>query len=206
MRRLIAVLVVFTSFVFAQQVKDYKPSAAQAGMQMPQPAPEMEKLTKALTGNWLIQEKVFPGPFAPQGANGKGSESIKRGPGGFSLLMDYQGSALGPFTGHGITTWSPDTKQYETAWVDSFTPGGIFTMTGKWQGDTMVFTGVDMSTGSPLQTRHTYSNITPTSFTYTMEMGPSADKMQKFMEMQYRRTSVGAERKRRPEPSGASKR
>jgi len=175
-------------------------------MQMPQPAPEMEKLTKALAGNWLIQEKVFPGPFAPQGGSGRGSESIKRGPGGFSLLMDYQGSALGPFSGHGVATWSPATKQYETAWVDSFTPGGIFTMTGKWEGDKLVFTGVDMSTGSPLQTRHTYSNITPTSFTYTMEMGPSADKMQKFMEMQYRSTSVGAERKMRPEPSGASKR
>jgi hypothetical protein len=56
-------------------------------------------------------------------------------------------------------------------------------MTGKWEGEKLVFTGVDMSTGSPLQTRHTYSNITPTSFTYTMEMGPSADKMPKFMEI-----------------------
>ena len=205
MQRLILALLVLASVVCAQTHKDKK-SAPPPGMQMPQPAPEMEKLIKALAGNWLIQEKVFPGPFAPQGGSGRGSESIKRGPGGFSLLMDYQGSALGPFTGHGVATWSPATKQYETAWVDSFTPGGIFTMTGKWEGDKLVFTGVDMSTGSPLQTRHTYSNITPTSFTYTMEMGPSADKMQKFMEMQYRRTSVGAERKLRPEPSGASKR
>ena len=203
MHRLIATLFIISAFVFGQEHKDHRPSALPAGMQMPQPAPEMEKITRSLVGNWVVQEKVFPGEMAPNGASGKGSESIKKGPGGFSLLMDYQGSALGPFTGHGVTTWSPAKKKYETAWVDSMTPGGVFTMTGEWQGDKLVFTGTDSSMGTPMQTRHTYSNFTPTTFTYTMEMGPSAEKLQKVMEMQYRRISVGAERKRRPEPSAA---
>jgi hypothetical protein len=161
----------------------------------------MEKVIKLFAGNWAVQETLFPGPMAPQGGSGKGNEKISKGPGGFSLLLDYQGSSMGPFTGHGVMAWSPQNNRYEFAWVDSMAPSGVTVMPGNWEGDKLVFSGIDSSMGTPMQMRHTYWNISPNSFTYTMEMGSSADKLQKSMELQFRRVNVGANRKMRPEPS-----
>jgi hypothetical protein len=204
MLRLVAATFVVCALIFAQTHPEHKKSEP-ASMPVPQPAPEMEKLTKALVGSWIIQEKIFPGPMAPQGGTGKGSETIRKGPGGFSLLMDYQGNAMGPFTGHGVTTWAPEKKMYETAWVDSMTPGGVTKMTGTWEGESLVLTGTDTSMGKPMEMRHTYSNLTPKTFTYTMEMGEPGGKLEKVMELQYRRVNVGADRKLKPEPSSAHK-
>jgi hypothetical protein len=206
-KRLITALFIVSALAVAQDHNEHKKTASTppAGMPAPQPVPEMEKVIKHFEGSWLVDEKLFPGPMAPQGGSGKGSEKIRRGPGGYSMLLDYQGNAMGPFTGHGVIAWSPVKKQYEFGWVDSMGAAGVVTMTGNWQGDKLVFSGMDASMGTPMYSRHSYSNITPTSFTYTMETGPSEDKLQNAMELKFRRVNVGADRKMKPEPSSAKK-
>jgi hypothetical protein len=183
--------------------QEHKHSAAKkpSTMNIPQPAPEMKKIAKMLVGTWRIDEKVFPGPLAPNGASGKATETIRIGPGSTSILMDYKGTSIGNFTGHGILSWSPEKKMYESAWVDSMAPGGVMTMTGNWQGEDLVFTGTDNMDGKRMHSRHTYTNIKPDSFTFTMEAGPDGGKLEKMMELHYKRAPGGTTRARTPEPA-----
>jgi hypothetical protein len=165
-------------------------------MNIPQPAPEMKKLAKLLVGTWNIAENVLPGQMAPNGAKGKATEVIRIGPGSTSIVMDYRGSAMGNFTGHGILSWSPEKKHYQSVWVDSMLPGGIMAMAGNWEGENLVFTGND-----GMENRHTYSNIKPDSFTYTLEMGPDKDKLEKVLVLEYKRSASGTPRAKAPEPA-----
>jgi hypothetical protein len=186
--------------VSAQEHK-HSPSKKPSTMNIPQPAPEMKKLAKMLVGTWRIDERVFPGPLAPNGATGKATETIRIGPGSTSILMDYKGTSVGNFTGHGITSWSPEKNVYESVWVDSMTPGGISTLTGTWAGENLIFTGKELTDGKRMQNRLTYSNIKPDAFTCTMEMGPDGGHLEKFMELRYKRAPSGTTRPRTPEPA-----
>jgi hypothetical protein len=189
-------LILTTSLVATAQQHKHPGAEKPATMNIPQPAPEMKKLAKLLVGTWKIDEHVLPSEMSPNGAKGKATEVIRIGPGSTSIVMDYKGSAMGNFAGHGLLSWSPDKKLYESVWVDSMIPGGIMMMTGNWEGENLVFTGND-----GMANRHTYSNIKPDSFTYTLEMGPDAGKLAKVLVLEYKRSAGGAPRAKTPEPA-----
>jgi len=206
MKRLFMTALVFTC-VCAISAQEHKHPAGSkpATMNIPQPAPEMKKLAKMLVGAWRIDEKVLPSSMSPNGSTGRGSESIRIGPGSTSIVMDYKGSAMGNFNGHGILTWSPEKKAYESVWVDNMMPGGFLTMTGNWQGENLVFSGKDNMQGSPMQSRHTYSDLKPDSFTYTMEVGPDGGKLEKMLVLEYKRAPGTGQRAKASEPSASNK-
>src|SRR5690348_15813504 len=52
----------------------------------PQPAPEMQSLTKAFEGKWRISEKYEHDEWTPNGGVGVGEEVWRRGPGGFTFM------------------------------------------------------------------------------------------------------------------------
>ena len=54
----------------------------------PQPAPEMQSLTKALAGKWSTMYKFEPGGMVPEGGDGDGEEVWRTGPGGFTLMEE----------------------------------------------------------------------------------------------------------------------
>ena len=78
-------------------------------------------------------------------------------------------SSMGPFSGHGVMTWDPNTKAYRSVWADSMSPG-LVTETGKKEGDTLVFTGETMMMGKKLSVKDVISDFTPTSYTLTSFM------------------------------------
>src|SRR2546422_1059786 len=45
-----------------------------AGMRMPQPSPEMQRLVNSLSGTWSITEKYEPSEWMPGGGIGRGEE------------------------------------------------------------------------------------------------------------------------------------
>ena len=77
-------------------------------------------------------------------------------------------------------------------------------MTGKWEGENLVFTGKDNMEGKPTESRHTYSDLKPDSFTYTMEMGPEGGKLEKMLVLEYKRAPSAAKGKN-PEPAASNK-
>jgi hypothetical protein len=89
---LAAALVVCTTTAYAQEKSATndatKPAAA------PQPGPEMDKL-KFLLSSWDVDAEYVKSPMVPQGGKAPGWYKAQLGPGGFSLIADFE--ADGPF-------------------------------------------------------------------------------------------------------------
>jgi hypothetical protein len=174
--------------------KAAKPAAAAQQMPMPKPAPEMTKLVKALSGNWTIVEKHEVNPMMPNGGTGKGTAKIWAGPGGLSLIENYQSSgAMGGFKGTGTWWWDPKAQVYHGVWCDNMTPNGCDTSgSTKWEGDNLVGSMQSDASGQMMVMKFIYSDIKPDSFVMTMEMGPDASKMQKAMTVTYTKAAAPA--------------
>ena len=138
-------------------------------MPMPKPAAEMKDL-RDLVGSWTTEENYEKSPFMPEGGAGTGTNTVRLGPGGFSVLMEQRSkSAMGSFSGHGVLTWDPNEKAYKTVWADSMTPG-VVTESGHKEGDTIVYTGDAMMMGKKVAIKDVISDRTPTSYTLTSYM------------------------------------
>src|SRR5215475_7879109 len=119
-------------------------ASAAAQTDSSKPAPEMERLIKMWAGHWTTVEQFEPSDELPQGKRDKGAEIMRPGPGGLSLIGDYE--SHGEHFGHLVVTWIPNERVYKSYWLDRTQPG-VSVSTGRWEGDKLVFTGVDESTG-----------------------------------------------------------
>lgn len=163
---------------------------------LPQPAPEITRFLNMTQGRWETAEKYDVSEMTPQGGEGKGQESFRPGPGKMSAISEYNSiGPLGEFAGVGIITWNPAEKLYYIHWTDNTNP--VMTMlTGRWQGDDLVFTGSDLMKGKKVYSRHTYSDITPTTFTYTIETGPAPNQLKRAMTIKYTKVNMEQMRNR----------
>jgi hypothetical protein len=155
---------------------------AQKTNESPKPAPEMDRLIKMWAGHWTTEELFEPSDEMPKGKQDKGAETMRSGPGGFSLIGDYE--SHGAHFGHLVVTWIPAEKVYKSYWTDLTQPG-VSVSTGKWEGEKLVFTSIDESTGKKILNRDTYSDITQTSFTDTLESGPLGGPLKKILTVKY---------------------
>jgi hypothetical protein len=176
---------------------DAKAPAAGAAFEMPKPAPEITRFLQMFQGRWSTEEKHEPSEMMPQGGTGKGQESFRPGPGKMSVIAEYtsQGT-MGEFSGIGIASWDPAAKAYHIHWIDN-TGAGMTVMTGRWEGKDLVFTGSDMMMGKKMFTRHAYTDITPTAFTYTIDMGPTSNQLKRAMTVKYTKVNMDELRGRR---------
>ena len=153
---------------FAQD-KPAKKTSPPAGMAMPKPAPEMKEL-RELIGTWNTNETFEASPMMPNGGSASGVNTVRLGPGGFSVLMEQRSkSSMGPFAGHGVMTWDPNEKGYKFYWTDSMGPG-VVVETGHKEGDNLVFKGETPMMGKKIALKEVISDRTPTSYTYTSYM------------------------------------
>ncbi len=195
--RLALVLLAASSVVFSQttKAKDHKPaekkSAAPAGEQAPpKPAAEQEKLLKSFKGNWTVTGKTEASPSGPADPV-TGTERNFGGPGSFSLLTDtkMKFTHMGPFAGHGVMYWDPETKNYTGTWCDNLGPCATQGV-GQWEGDNLVFNSEMKMGGQTSKMRQTYSKITADSFEFTIEMGDPSGALQPWMTLNYKRAAA----------------
>jgi uncharacterized protein len=143
-RMMAACGVVLMSFwaagIQARQQQGDKP-AAQAETTAPKPGPEMEKL-KFLLGKWNATVTYEKTPLFPQGGEARGPYAAKLGPGGFSVIADFEGTGgpEGSFQGHEIITWDPQEKRYKRYTLGNSFPGA-FISNGHWEGEKLIFQG-----------------------------------------------------------------
>jgi uncharacterized protein DUF1579 len=191
------VIVACTMFLLAQekaekaghQHQGAKEASGPAAAQMPKPSPEMEKLTKLLVGTWRTTEKMEPMPEMgmPNGGSGAGTEVVKAGPGGFSVIADYKSrGAMGSFAGHGVTYWDPNEQAYKSFWIASMSGKGEVS-TGKWEGNDLVFTGESEMQGKKYKTLQKFTEITPTSFTFKLASAEEGGQMKEGMTIKYKK-------------------
>jgi len=182
--------------------KDMKPAkdmkaAKKPLMDMNAPQSEqMKKLEKMLVGAWNLDE-TFESMMGMPGGKGKGTEVAKRGPGGNSLHSDLKSTGpMGSFTGHGLMWYDAKAGGYRSIWCDTMTPTGCDDSTiGKWQGDDLVFEGdSDMPPemgGGKMHMVQKFTNITPNSFTFSMDGAMNGQNMH-MMTIKYKRAGAGA--------------
>lgn len=171
--------------------KDAKPDMS---AMMAKQSPEMKKLLTTFAGYWATEEDIAPNPWMPQGAKGRGMESVGTGPGGNVMISDYRSlsGGMGRFHGHGLMWWDPKAQAYRATWCDNMTPHGCEDGgSGKWEGKDLVFwSESEGPDGKKIKMKQTYTDITPTSFTFRME-SPGADgkTMTTMMTLKYKRSA-----------------
>lgn len=160
-----------------------KPQAAT--MEMPKPAPEMEKI-KWMVGRWAVTETHEKSPWGP-GGPGKGTMVVSLGPGGFSQVAEY--NSIGPsgkFSGRGISAWDPDAKVHRGAWTDSMTPG-MMMMECREEGKDFVCSGENTMQGKKMAMRSRATNPSPSGWSEVMEVSMDGGPWQKMISFQYKR-------------------
>lgn len=156
---------------------------------MSKPAPEMERVLQQFQGRWNTEEKHEPSEMMPQGGTGKGQEGIRPGPGKMSMIGEYSSQGpMGEFAGIGIMTWDPTARVYHLYWTDNTNPAMTIS-TGRWEGRDLVFTGVDTLGGKKSYSRHTFTDLTPNAFTYTLDLGPSTTQLKRTATIKYTRVN-----------------
>ena len=120
----------------AQQSSTEKPPSPPA-KQAPQPGPEMQRLN-FLLGDWTMDGEYLKSPMTGNGAKQTGLYKAHLGPGGFSIIADFEAdSTLDNEIGHELFTWDPKKDAYTTVTVGNGFPGAIIG-TAKWEGDNLV--------------------------------------------------------------------
>jgi hypothetical protein len=154
-----------------------KKSTAAAMPSMPKPSAEMKEL-RQMIGTWTSDEKFDQSPFMPAGGTGTGTNSVRLGPGGFTVLMEQRSKgAMGAFAGHGVLTWDTNEKAYKFVWADSMGPGVVIE-TGHKDGENLVFTGETVMMGKKISTKDVWSDRSPTSYTLTSFMNDGSGEKQ----------------------------
>ena len=195
---LCAVVVLGVTIINAQQTKkkDGKPAKkvtaaqpAEAGLPMPKPSPEIEKLTKLFNGRWKVSGKILDEAWAKGGDEGTGFEITKSGPGGFTCISDAktQFKKVGPMIGHGVVWYDDAKKAFQGLWCDNGGPTCMPSGDGKWDGDKLVFVGEMPMGPQKVPLRQTYSNFTANGFEWSMETGDGQGNWKPEMSLKYER-------------------
>jgi uncharacterized protein DUF1579 len=147
---------------------------------------EMKRLAW-LVGKWKTEEKYEPGLLASAGGVGYGTETVKIGPGGLSLLSDYEGQGpRGAITGHGVIAYDRETDGYKISWSDNRNPSGSrLNGTGDWESETLVFKGTMELNGRELAMKQLFYNIGPDSFTAVLYSGEKPTKLEPILIIDY---------------------
>jgi hypothetical protein len=206
-RMLLVFCVAFSLFATAQDKgkpadKDKK-AKAPSGMPSMKPSPEIQKLVKALLGNYTTKETHDPGPFMPNGGTGAGQAKYALGPGGFSIIETYQSKSPmgGQFRGHGVIWYDAKAGGYRGVWCDNMSPACDVGGVTKWDGEKLVGTSDSEMMGKKVSMRETISGISPEGFKFDMEMSSEGSPMKHVMTIEYTRAQAAAT----PKPAAEKK-
>lgn len=128
-------------------------------------SPEMQKLAKALAGDWDTAEKIEPSRFFPNGGSRKGIAHVRLVAGGAALMdeVDSDGSA-GPLHGLVVIWWDKPANTYRffTCFNDPVSPCEQ-RGTAHWEGNVFVNDYEEQVEGKMTKWRDSFINITPHS-------------------------------------------
>jgi hypothetical protein len=141
------------------QAQEKKSDAAEQKPAKATPGPEMDQL-KFLRGYWHYSSVYEKSSFYPNGGKGNGTYIASEGPGGFSVIVEFQGTTPdGREVGHEVITWDPKENAYKSYIFGNTAPGCVFE-TGHWDGNTLIFEGDLEINGDKL---HLQTALTATS-------------------------------------------
>jgi hypothetical protein len=132
------------------------------------PSAELRKEGDYFVGNWKFTGETKASPFGPGGQKFESSERLEWMPGGFFLLArSYDGDKWS-----GLTIIGYDEKRKVFTHTSYTAKGEIETMEGTEQGDTETWSGNRKVDGKPAQQRMTIKKLSPTLYTFKLEISP----------------------------------
>lgn len=149
------------------------------------PSPELQKEGDYFVGNWKFTGETKPSPFGPGGKKVEASERLEWMPGGFFLMArSYEGDK---WSGVTIIGYDEDRKDFTHT---SYTATGkVETMEGTVQGDTSIWSEDGKVGGKPVKQRFTIKKLSPTSYTFKLEIAPESGAWSVVYEGQAVKTS-----------------
>jgi len=160
MRQIMKIVAIASAFVIvagAQEPSEQKKSATQE-MKAPKPGPEMERI-KFLIGRWNTDSEYEKTPMIPEGGKSTGWYEARLGPGGFSIIADFEESGpMGPEIGHQVISWDPKQEAYMVVTVGNAFPGAVIGKS-RWEGDKLVTRSEFIEKGTTMHLRSEYSDI-----------------------------------------------
>jgi hypothetical protein len=155
--------------------------AAQAPQQPAKPGPEHQRLGY-FVGKWTGEGEMKPGPMGP-GGKITASDTCEWFEGRFAVVCHSEGtSPMGPMKSIGILSYSPEEKVYTYYGVDNTPMTMASVPRGTVQGNTWTYTDEGMMGGQKMKTRVTIKEVSPTSYTFSMEMQGPDGKWMPMME------------------------
>jgi hypothetical protein len=162
----------------------------------PQSSPKIQSLIKALSGKWSVSVK-----FEPNSVDGTGEETWRAGPGGFTFLEEeHLPTPKGEVFLLGIIWWDGKTKSLQGMECNNQLPytcdlkGALKDITMKW--DEKQFTIDELETSDDgkktMMWHEVWSDITPTSFTQTGDVGDPGGPFKRFLTIHGTRLSDGS--------------
>jgi hypothetical protein len=156
-------------------------AAAGQAPQPPKPGPEHERLGY-FVGKWTSEGEVKPGPMGP-GGKLTSSDTCEWYEGRFSVICRSEGKTpMGPSKSMGILGYSPEEKVYTYYGIDNSSMTMASVPRGTVQGDTWTYTDESMMGGKKVKSRVTIKELSPTTYTFTMELQGADGKWAPMME------------------------
>ena len=139
-----------------------------------------ERLIHALSGSWKITLSLAPNEKMPKGGTGAGEETWRAGPGGLSVIEEYQSTGSeGDVSGLGIFWPDNPPATMRVLWCDTTTPDGcaLLNRPARWDGNQLVIENISELDGKRFTFRELFSEITAESFTQTIYEGESGARL-----------------------------
>jgi len=155
--------------------------AAAQPPQAPKPGPEHKRLGYYV-GKWTTEGEMKPGPMGPAGKF-TSADTCEWFEGGFAVICRGEGkSPMGPIKSLGILSYSAEEKVYTYYGTDNTGMTMASVPRGTVKGDTWIYNDEGMMGGQKFKSRVTIKELSPTSYTFTMEMQGPDGKWAPMME------------------------
>lgn len=155
-----ATAMVFSSVASARwPTKPIAPASSSA-------SPEMDRLAKALAGDWNNVESMERSEFFPNGGTRRGISHVRLGAGGTVLIAEGQSDGSAGELSHLIVIWwdqAAAAHRLFTCFKDTGSSWCEVRGTAHWDGDTLVNDYEETVKGAKRKFRDSFARITPTS-------------------------------------------
>ncbi len=166
---------------------------AERQVRFAEPAPQMKKLA-VLLGAWQLTEawrepvRYKRGEYeGVPGEGGSGTLTVRPGPGGLSLVLDYDArNPMGRVTALAVLAWDPARKVYELDEIHSAFPS-VLHLTGNFENGDLVFRGKSGRTGEESTVRLVWKGLGHDAWTATSSAAEKGGRMKRVWTMELSR-------------------
>ena len=147
--------------------------AAEVAAHIRMPGPAVQDL---MLGTWSIRVRYEPSSDMPKGGVAKGREVWRLGPGGRSLIEEYdEAGAAGAIHEFGVAWWDAAANGQRVFWCGDYEPPActVYPQVARWDGNSLVQTVESDEGGRPVVRQEIFTDIKANSFTQILKAGPS---------------------------------